>query len=386
MGNGFWHLSEINVDRAVAGVIFLAYFLAAVFVWLFWKRILRRFAWYRDHEQIASLLTSVRRLFVLGLLLVGFNTTLDSLLPSEKQAHLLFQLNRLTITLIVIVSLLAILRLINVATTWYVHRAAERLDHPRDIADQAALARKTISAISYVIGLLYILRTFGVDTSPVLASGAIGGLAVAWAFQDTLSNLFAGYFLTIDNSIKVGDSVRLATGEEGVVEQVTWRNTQIVTSLQTMVIVPNAKLSQATLLNYSMPRRPVLVRIPCRVALDSDMKRIEAITREVAVQVQQTVTGADAAWEPLIRWREFTDYALSFIIVLRIHDYEDQVRIQSECIKALQTRYRAEGIAIPVPAQTVRLAPPEAEEDERSRNGADGNKRATFVTRKTGEE
>ena len=79
----------------------------------------------------------------------------------------------------------------------------------------------------YILGALILLQTFGVSIAPILTALGVGGLAVALALQDTLSNLFSGLHILLSKQIKVGDYVKLSTGEEGNVADISWRNTTI---------------------------------------------------------------------------------------------------------------------------------------------------------------
>ena len=100
-----------------------------------------------------------------------------------------------------------------------------------------------------VIGGLVLLGHLGITITPILTALGIGGLAVALALQDTLSNLFAGFHLLADRPVSVGDVVRLENGMEGVVEDIGWRSTRIRQPGEDLIIVPNAKLAQGILTN-----------------------------------------------------------------------------------------------------------------------------------------
>jgi small-conductance mechanosensitive channel len=81
----------------------------------------------------------------------------------------------------------------------------------------------------------------------------VGGLAVALALQDTLSNLFAGLHIIASKKLLPGDYFLLDSGEEGYVQDVNWRNTFIRTLRNNMIVVPNARLASAILTNYYQP-------------------------------------------------------------------------------------------------------------------------------------
>lgn len=234
-------------------------------------------------------------------------------------------------------------------------RTAQRSSGGKNVQYQAALAGKLTSALIVAFGILYILRIAGVDISPLLASGAIGGLAVALALQDTLANLFAGLYLTIDRPARVGDFIKLESGQEGYLEEIGWRHTQVRVSGNNVVVIPNTKLSQAVITNYSLPRQDMSVMVECGVAYDSDLEHVEVVTIDVARTIQHSTEGADPDWEPSVRWKAFDDSAISFVTVLGVKEFREQHTVQSAFIKALHRRFQDERIEIPFPVRTLQF-------------------------------
>jgi small-conductance mechanosensitive channel len=89
------------------------------------------------------------------------------------------------------------------------------------------LAYGILKGTILVIGLLMILSVIGISITPLITTLGVGGLAVALALQDTLANLFAGIHILMEKSIRIGDFIKLETGQEGYVEDITWRTTRI---------------------------------------------------------------------------------------------------------------------------------------------------------------
>lgn len=94
----------------------------------------------------------------------------------------------------------------------------------------------------FIGGFLMILQSLGVSITPILTALGVGGLAVALALQDTLANLFAGVHVLLSRQIRPGDFVKLESGEEGYVADITWRNTTIRMLPNNLVIIPNSKI------------------------------------------------------------------------------------------------------------------------------------------------
>ena len=199
----------------------------------------------------------------------------------------------------------------------------------------------------YILGVLVILQSLGISITPVLTALGVGGLAVALALQETLSNLFAGLQIIAARQIKPGDYVHLDTGEEGYVADVTWRNTTIRAIANNMIIVPNSKLASTILTNFHHPVKDLLVYVNVGVHYDSDLEHVERVTMEVAEEVQAAVDGAKRDHKPRVRYNEFGDSGIIFRVVLSAEEFYDSYELTHQFIKRLKRRYDEEGIIIP---------------------------------------
>src|SRR5436190_1223926 len=103
------------------------------------------------------------------------------------------------------------------------------------------VARVTIC----IVGALVLLSVLGIHVTPILTALGVGGLAVALALQDSLSNLFAGLHLLADKPIRVGDYVKIADAVEGYVVDIGWRSTRVRRLQNTVVVVPNKKVAES---------------------------------------------------------------------------------------------------------------------------------------------
>lgn len=206
-----------------------------------------------------------------------------------------------------------------------------------------------------VLGALIILDSLGVRIGSLLAALGIGSLAVALGLQDTLSNLFAGVYVTLSRNIRVGDYIKLESGQEGYVTDIGWRATKIRMLPNNLVIVPNGKLGQSIITNYYLPDKELAVLVQVGVDYASDLERVEQVTLEVAREVMRTVPGGILTFEPLVRYHTFGESAVNFTVVMRAQEFVDQYLIIHEFVKRLHTRYQQEGITIPFPIRTVHL-------------------------------
>ena len=206
-----------------------------------------------------------------------------------------------------------------------------------------------------IIGGLVIFQTLGIAITPVITALGVGGLAVALALQDTLANLFAGFHVAVSGQVRPGDFVKLDSGEEGFVEDISWRNTTIRKIRNNMVVIPNSKLAGSVITNYNLPKREMTVLVAVGVSYASNLERVEEVTKDVGREVMQSVPGGVPEFEPVIRFHTFNDFSIDMNVILRCKEYTNQYLLKHEFIKRLHARYNKEGIEIPFPVRTVQM-------------------------------
>jgi len=209
------------------------------------------------------------------------------------------------------------------------------------------VAQTFVRIIVLALGLLILLDSFGVSITPVLASLGIGSLAVALALQPTLENFFSGIQIVIDKSIKVGQFIKLDSGEEGYVQKIGWRSTWVRMLPNNIVVMPNKTLVNSKIVNYYYPDQEMAVLVQVGVHYESDLKHVEKVTMEVGEEIMKKVKGGVPEFKPFIRYHTFNDFSIDFTVILRCKEFVDNYLIKHEFIKRLHERYAKEGINIP---------------------------------------
>ena len=248
--------------------------------------------------------------------------------------------------------------------TAFTARLAGRLIRVYTTKDDAILPSSSIfvnlaRGLIWVIGGLTLMASLGISIAPLITALGVGGLAVGLALQPTLANLFAGIQVLLSHQIEPGDFVRLESGQEGWVHDVTWRNTTIKMFSNDLIIVPNSKIGQSLLTNFTSLDEQHSVYVTIGVAYDSDLEHVERVTLEVAREVTRDEDGGVTEFEPILRYKEFGSSSIDFTLIMRVHQYSDRFVIRHEFIKDLHKRYAEEGIEIPFPIRTVYM--PEAD-------------------------
>ena len=217
----------------------------------------------------------------------------------------------------------------------------------------SSLTQNISRVIIFGIAILIILHSLGITITPILATLGVGGLAVALALQDTLSNLFSGFHISVARQIKIGDYIKLDSGQEGYVTDINWRTTEIKMLSNNVILVPNAKLIQTIVTNYHLPEKDLAMLVDLAVHYNSDLKKVEKVTVEVAQEVMKEIQGGIPDFTPLVRYHTFGDSGISFTVVMRAKEFAEQGLIKHEFVKKLHARYAREGIVIPYPVRAI---------------------------------
>lgn len=218
------------------------------------------------------------------------------------------------------------------------------------------LAYGILKGLILVIGILIILSLLGIAITPIITALGVGGLAVALALQDTLANLFAGIHILVEKSVRCGDFIKLETGQEGYVDDITWRTTRIRMLPNNIVVIPNSKLAQSVVTNYHLPEKRMSLLIPISVSYSSDPVKVEQILIEEAKKGAGEIPGLLGDPEPFVRFIPgFGESSLDFTLICQVREFVDQYLAQHELRKRIFKRFQEEGIDIPFPHRTVYL-------------------------------
>jgi small-conductance mechanosensitive channel len=163
------------------------------------------------------------------------------------------------------------------------------------------LADFLVAFIVYTLAGLMILHQFGLAITPLLTALGVGGLAVALGVQDTLANLFAGLSITLARTIRPGDYLRLDNGLEGQVHDIGWRYVTLRTPQHTLVIIPNLRMGQLIITNFSLPEPRILCPIPITVTPTDAPQLLIARIEQTLLQAAQQIP--DALLDPPPRCR-----------------------------------------------------------------------------------
>ncbi len=208
----------------------------------------------------------------------------------------------------------------------------------------------------YALGASIILSMFDISVAPAITALGIGGLAVALAFQDTLSNVFAGIAMTLSQHIRINDYVQLDSGEEGFIYDIGWRYTVIRSFQNNLVIIPNRKMADSVVTNFHLPDPQLRIELTVTVGFECDLVAVERVLLEVARQAVGQVQGVLAEPAATVRFKEFNVSGVLTKLFVSIDDFNQKYVASHELMKRVHIRFREEGIMIPYPVRTIRFS------------------------------
>jgi MscS family membrane protein len=201
-------------------------------------------------------------------------------------------------------------------------------------------------------GVYLAFLAWNIDVTALIASAGIVGLALSFAAQDTLANIFGGMSILADRPYQVGDFINLDTGERGEVTQIGLRSTRLVTRDDVEVSIPNAVMGNAKIVNEAGgPHEKFRIRISVGVAYGSDIDQVQQLLLEVAESHDEVCTTPKAR----VRLRGFGNSSLDFELLAWVARPILRGRICHELNCAVYKTFVAHDVEIPFPQQDIHV-------------------------------
>lgn len=249
--------------------------------------------------------------------------------------------------------------LIILCLTWLVARLVDSLirelllplaeKSENDLDDQLLpILRRTTGTAIWALGIVMALNNAGYNVGAVIAGLGIGGLAMAMAAKDTVSNVFGGFTIFTDRPFTINDRIRFG-GFDGMVQEIGLRSTRIRTLAGTLVTVPNAKFADSPVENVTAePSRKVVLELGLTYDMSADQIE-EALTtlNEIAVAhenvEEKVITGFSG----------FGDFSLNLLFIYYIKAGSDYVGVQTAINLEILRQFGDKGLEMAFPTQTI---------------------------------
>ena len=230
-------------------------------------------------------------------------------------------------------------------------RGRLRPDYPRTAQSVYVLGRRLLKGVAIAIALLAGLAAFGVDLTATMAGLGIGGVALAFASQRTLENVFGGIFVLSDRSIVVGDVCQIGK-YVGEVVDVGLRSMQLRTANRTVVYVPNGTLATMEVENLSR-RDKFLFNPTVGLRYETTLEQLQRVANDIRASL-----AADARIEHStlrVRLIRFGTYSLDVEVFayVKAADFPAFLGVQEELLMRIMGIVKYAGTALAFPSQTM---------------------------------
>ncbi len=213
------------------------------------------------------------------------------------------------------------------------------------------LFRNIAKTVVYIIAGITILSYLGINISALIVSLGVAGAALALAVKDTIENAISGIIIMFDKPFRIGDRIKLSTGEVGDIMEIGLRSCKILTFDNTLIILPNNMLLQQRLINLSYPNNILRVRIMVGVAYGTNTRHARSVMEQVATKHPNIMK--DPA--PYTFVDSLDDSAITLGLFVRVGDYTKAWGTEKELIEQIYEAFKENDIEIPFPQMDVHI-------------------------------
>ena len=219
----------------------------------------------------------------------------------------------------------------------------------------ARVTGRVVSVLVYAFAFLTILSEYGISITPLLTGLGLAALAVGLALQETLANFFSGIWIQTEQPLSPGHYVRIETGGqavEGFVERVGWRTTRVRVLAGSLVVIPNSKVAQAVVTDFTLPEPTLSVVMNFRLPFDADPNRVMAILVEEAKEAAKVTPGLLENPAPFANATPgIGEYGIGYSLIIKVREFVDQWNAQTAVTARVWHRFQKEGIRLLYPTR-----------------------------------
>lgn len=328
-------------------VSFLVVTLLAVFGGRLIYSLLRRLTHFSPTDLDNVVLEAIRPLIGWLIAAIGFQlatSQLDFLSDVAQEV-----LESVYFVLYLFVAVASIWRLGDYTVDWYIKTKRERLDDNL-VGQLVPLLKRLSHIVLFILGAIILAAHFGINVFAVTAALGLSGFAIALAAQDTIANMISGLVIMVDHPFKLGDRIDIPDlNTWGDVVEIGIRSSRVLTRDGRLVAVPNSRIADNTIVNYSVPDTTYRLQSDIGIGTTMDIPRVQKLIRETVRQVEGVMPD-----KPVDVWfTEFGDSSNTFRVRWWVKTYVDKRRVTDSVNTAIQQLVLREGIDIPNPIYTL---------------------------------
>ncbi|MBN1117535.1 MAG: mechanosensitive ion channel [Bacteroidales bacterium] len=210
-----------------------------------------------------------------------------------------------------------------------------------------------IKYIVWTIAILFMLDSAGIKITFILASSAALLVGVGLGLQQIFQDFISGIAILVEGTLKVGDIVQTESGEVGKVKEISLRTSKLETRDNIILILPNSKLINDSVINWSHVDKTTRFGVSVGVAYGSDVDKVTELLLKCAEEHKEIVKKP----APTVFFRDFGNSSLDFELLFYTNNTFRVERIKSDLRYSIDRAFRKNGITIPFPQRDVHVIP-----------------------------
>lgn len=336
--------SPLIGEVIVSVMIFVISIITGWIVYHIFERYFTRWAKKTKTTLDDEVLKNIKKPIYFFVLLVGAYYSLEFLSILKPYSTELARI--FTIAEILLVTFI-ITRVINVVVVWYSKRRAKKKMSEHILF----ILKKIVNAAIFLFAFLIILDVFDVNLSGAVVGLGVGGIAIAFALQNVLSDVFSAFSIYFDRPFEIGDFI-IVGDYAGTVKKIGIKSTRVQLLQGEELVLANSVLTNKSLRNFKKLRKRRIV-FHFGVTYDTPIEKL----KKIPDMVRKIVDSNELATVDRIHFKEFGDFSLNFEIVYYMNskDYAKYMDTQQEINFAIKEAFEKEGIEMAFPTQTIFL-------------------------------
>ncbi len=291
-----------------------------------------------------EILKNIKKPIYFFVILIGTYYGLEFLTilnPYSPELTLIFTLAEILLVTFVIT------RIINVVIAWYAERGARQKMSEHILF----VMKKIINVVIFILAFLVILDVVGIDITGIAVGLGVGGIAIAFALQNVLSDVFSAFSIYFDKPFEIGDFI-IVGNYAGTVKKIGMKSTRVQLLQGEELVLSNRELTSTSVRNFKkMKKRRISFHFG--VTYSTPSKKLEKIPD----MVKKIVNSQELAEADRVHFTEFGDFSLNFEVVfyMKKGDYVLYRDTQQQINFAIKSAFEKEGIEMAFPTQTIYL-------------------------------
>ena len=337
---------SIGSRLSIAVFIFISSIIIAAIINLVFEKVFMHYASKTKFEFDDLIVAALRKPLYLTVIITG---TVFSLHYTNFSKDYEYVVNSIGLTILCIIWIIALLRINKVLFEKVFPHITRRTETQID-DELLPLLKGIVNIVIVFIGILAILNLiWGINVTPLFASAGIAGIAVAFAAQDSIAQLFGGISIYFDQPFKRGDRIELESGEIGIVHEVGIRTTRIMNLYNNMIIIPNSIIANSKVINYTSPQSIMVVKMAMGIAYGSDVEKVRDVLYAIIRDIDLVLDDPAAT----VRLENYGESSLDFALYMWIKNPADKIKLIDMVNSSISEEFEKEGIEIPFQTRTL---------------------------------